>query len=64
LKHRLFVKSLWWGGNPELLSNYVVARLARADAWGGALRALLRTAARGLIRSVARTSRAAREAKE
>ena len=64
LKHRLFVKSLWWGGNPELLSNYVVARLSRADAWGGALRALLRTAARGLFRSVARTSRAAREAKE
>jgi hypothetical protein len=50
LKHRLFVKSLWWGGNPELLATYVAARLARADAWGGAVRALLGTLARGLLR--------------
>lgn len=64
LKHRLFVKSILWGGNPELMSSYIVARLSRAGAWGGAVRALVRTAARGLIRSVARTSRAAREAKE
>jgi hypothetical protein len=49
LKHRLFVKSLWWAGSAQLLSDYVVARLARADAWGGALRALVRTAARGLL---------------
>lgn len=49
LKHRLFVKSLWWGGSAQLLSDYLVARLARADAWGGALRALVRTAARGVL---------------
>jgi hypothetical protein len=64
LKHRLLVKSLWWGGDPELLSHYVAARLARADVWGGALRALLGTTARGLFKVVARPFRAAREARE
>ena len=64
LKHRLLVKSIPWGGDPELMASYVVARLSRADAWGGTVRALLKTAARGLLKSLARTAKAARGAKE
>lgn len=64
LKHRLFVKSLLWGGDPELVSSYVAARLSRADAWGGGLRALLRTAARGLLGGAARKFRGSRKVKE
>ena len=61
LKHRLFVKSVPWGGDPVLMSNYIVARLLRSDAWGGGLRAWLVTAAHGLYRFAARTVRRGRE---
>lgn len=60
LKHRLFVKSVPWGGDSVLMSNYIVARLLRSDAWGGGLRAWLGTAARGLFRFAARTVRRGR----
>jgi len=64
LKHRLLVKSMLWGGDPESHAYYVATRLSRANAWGGAVHAMLKTVTRGLRKSVARRTRNAGETTE